>query len=93
MVIGLLQMDLRIPESQSLKEKRQVLLSLKTRLRQRFNISISEMDHQEKWQLATLGVACIGTERQGVNRCLNQVRDVVEEERTVELVNIQLEFL
>ncbi len=93
MIIGLLQMDLRIPESQSLKEKRQVLLSLKTRLRQRFNISISEMDHQDKWQLSTLGVACIGTERQGVNRCLNQVRDVVEAERSAELVNTQLEFL
>ncbi len=91
MVIGLLQMSLRMPESQSLKGKRQILLSLKTRLRQRFNISISETDHQDKWQLAALSVACVGTDREGVNRCLNQVRDAVEQERELDLVDIQLE--
>lgn len=92
MVLGLLQVHLRIPESQSLKDKRQVLLGLKTRLRQRFNVSISETDHQDKWQLATLGVACVGTDRKGVNRCLNLVSDAVEEERGVELVDVQMEF-
>ena len=92
MTIGLLQVRIRIPESQSLKGKRRVLLGLKTRLRQRFNVSISETDHQDKWQLATLGVACVGTDREGVNRCLNLVSNAVEEGRDVELVDVQLEF-
>ncbi len=92
MVVGLLQLDLRIPESQSLKGKRQILLSLKTRLRQRFNISISETENQEKWQLATLSVVCVGTDQTGVNRCLNYVVDLVREDRGVELIDYRLEF-
>lgn len=93
MVIGLLHLMLRIPESQSLKGKRQILLGLKTRLRQRFNISLCESDHQDKWQLATLEIAAIGNDRSGVNRCLDQVVDVVEKERGVELADLQMEFL
>ncbi len=93
MTVGLLHLNLRIPESQSLKGKRQILLSLKVRLRQRFNISVSETQDQDKWQLATLSVACVGNDRAGVNQCLSQVEDVVEGERGVELVDVQMEFL
>ncbi len=92
MIIGLLQVHLRIPESQSLKGKRQILLGLKTRLKQRFNVSVSETDGQDKWQRATLGVACVGTDRPGVNRCLSYVVEAVGRERDVELVDYQLEF-
>jgi uncharacterized protein YlxP (DUF503 family) len=93
MVIGLLQLSLRIPESQSLKGKRQILLGLKTRIRQRFNVSVSETDHQDKWQLSGLGVACVGNDRAGVNRCLSHLVESVKRERDVEMVDYQLEFL
>ena len=93
MVIGLLQMDLRIPENQSLKGKRQVLLSLKTRLRQKFNISISETENQDKWQLATLSAACVGTDQAGVNEMLNHVVDMAGREREIELISMRMEFL
>ena len=92
MTIGLLQVDLRIPESQSLKGKRQILLGLKTRLRQQFNISVSETDHQDKWQLARLAVACVGTDKDGVNRCLDYVVESVKRERAVEFLDSQLEL-
>ena len=92
MVIGLLQLNLRIPESQSLKAKRQVLLGLKTRLRQRFNVSVSETDHQDKWQRAGLAVACVGNDRSGVNQCLSHLVESVERERDLELVDYRLEF-
>ena len=93
MIIGLLELSLRIPESQSLKAKRQILLGLKTRLRQRFNISVSETDHQDKWQLSSLGVACVGNDRAGVNRCLSHVVEWVQRGRDVELLDYALEFL
>ncbi len=92
MMIGLLQLDLRIPESQSLKGKRQILLGLKTRLRQKFNVSISETDHQDKWQAAGLAVTCVGNDRAGVNRVLSYLVESVRRERDVELVDYQLEF-
>jgi len=93
MVIGLVTMSLRIPESQSLKGKRQILLGLKTRIRNRMNVSISEIDHQDKWQLASLGVACVGNDRAGVNRCLSVTVEMVQRERGVDLVDYELEFL
>ena len=93
MTIGVLHLTLRIPESQSLKGKRHILLGLKTRLRQRFNVSVSETATQDKWQVATLSVACVGTDRAGVNQVLSHVEDVVEGERGVELVDTQLELL
>ena len=93
MTVGLLHLSLRIPESQSLKGKRQILLGLKTRLKQRFNISLAETGGQDKWQAATLAVACVGTDRAGVNRVLDQVVDLVEQERGVELVDLQVELL
>ncbi len=92
MVIGLLQLDLRIPDSQSLKGKRQVLLGLKTRLRRRFNVSVSEIDYQDKWQMATLAVACVGNDRSGVNRALSHVEETVRRERDLEMVDLRLEF-
>jgi len=92
MVIGLLNLRLRIPENHSLKGKRQVLLGLKSRIRQRFNVSVSETEDQEKWQVATLGVACVGTDQVGVNRCLNQVVDLAGREREAQVVDVQMEF-
>ena len=93
MVIGLLHLSLRIPESQSLKSKRQILLGLKTRIRNRLNVSISEIDHQDKWQLAGLGVACVGNDRAGVNQVLSHAVEAVDRERGVELTDYELEFL
>ena len=84
---------MRIPDSQSLKAKRQILLGLKTRLRQRFNISISETDGDDKWQRAELGAACVGTDRNHVNRTLSHVVEVIQRERGVELVDYGMEFL
>ena len=92
MVVGLLSLRLRIPENHSLKGKRQVLLGLKTRIRQRFNVSVSETEDHDKWQVATLAVACVGTDQANVNRCLNQVADYAGREREAEVIDVQMEF-
>ncbi|MBI1952963.1 MAG: DUF503 domain-containing protein [Candidatus Omnitrophica bacterium] len=92
MTIGLLMLKLRIPESQSLKAKRQVLLSFKTRLRSKFNASVCESDDQDKWQAATLAVACVGTDQAGVNGLLSQVAEAAQRERDLEMIDYTLEF-
>ena len=92
MVIGLLSLRFHIPESRSLKGKRKVLLSLKTRIRQRFNVSVSEVDDQDKWQAATLAVAGVGTDQPGVNRMLDKVVELVRREPEMEIVESRLEF-
>ncbi len=60
MPIGLLTLDIHLPESRSLKDKRQVLRSLKARLRGKFNVAVAELDHSEILTRATIGVVTLG---------------------------------
>ena len=71
-IVGLCTVELFIPESQSLKDKRQVLLSLKDRLRGQFNFSVAEVDRQGLWQKAVLGLACVANEGRYVNQCVSR---------------------
>jgi len=59
MPIGLLTLEIQIPDAQSLKDKRQVLRSLKDRLRQHHNVAVAEMQHHDVWQSSTVGVVTI----------------------------------
>ena len=68
MVVGVCTVELFIPESQSLKDKRQVLHSLKDRLRGKFNLSVAEVDGQDLWQKAVLGMACVANENGQIGR-------------------------
>jgi len=78
MHIGLLQLDLHIPYAHSLKEKRMVVRSVKDRLRKRFNVSISELGHQELWQRAEIGVVSIGPDQSYLERQLDLALQEVE---------------
>ena len=93
MVIGVMQLALRIPGAQSLKEKRRVLKSLITRIRNKFNVSVSEVDTQDKWQLSTIAVAHVGSDRPYANELLDQVKNLAERVRETEIIDSRLEFL
>ena len=60
MPVGLLTLELHIPDAQSLKDKRQVLRSLKDRLRRDFNVAVAELEHQDTWQRSVVGVVVEG---------------------------------
>ena len=92
MVVGLLRLAIRLPESHSLKEKRRLVKSLLTRIRNQFNVSISEIDSQDSWQLATLAAAHAGNERPYTNKILDQVLRFVEEVKKIEVIDSQLEL-
>ncbi len=93
MIVGLCTVELFISESQSLKDKRKVLHSLKDRLHGKFNLSIAEVDGQDLWQKAVLGMACIANEGSHVNRVLEQALNVIRSMPAVEVVRTQLELL
>ncbi len=93
MVVGVMSLSIRIPEALSLKEKRLTLKSLVTRIRNRFNVSISEMGSQDKWQLATLGVAHVAGDRRYANQVLDRVLDFAEAVKQIEVLDSQIEFL
>ena len=78
MIVGLLEVHLDVPGAHSLKDKRQVLKSLKDRIRKNFNVSVAEVDDQELWQSAVLGVVIISTDKQFANQVLSQVVNFIE---------------
>jgi hypothetical protein len=67
--------ELRIEHAQSLKDRRQVVRSLKDKLAHAFNISIAEMDEAVTWQSATLGIAAISGSRDYLTGLMEQVED------------------
>ena len=93
MVIGLLTVEIHIPESGSLKSKRFVLRSLTDRLRKRFNIAISEVEYQDLWQRSVLGIVTVNTDRKHADSTLSKVLDLLDSEGDLQVTGVQTEFL
>ncbi|MBI2104524.1 MAG: DUF503 domain-containing protein [Candidatus Omnitrophica bacterium] len=91
MVIGVLQLDVHVPTAQSLKDKRSVIKRLKDQLRGRFNVAVAELDANETWQRATIGVSAIGEQRAYVEGLLTEVTEWLRATRLVELSRVQQE--
>ena len=81
MIVGVIELTLHLPESHSLKEKRQIIVSLMARIRQRFEVAIAEVGENERWQIAKLGASCVSNSRQHAEEVLNHVRRFIEETR------------
>lgn len=90
MVVGILTLELYLPDNQSLKEKRMVLQRIKDNVRRRFNVSVAEVDGHETWQRSSLGVAGIGSDRRYVNGQLSQVVEWMQQQRGLELTDYAL---
>ena len=76
-----MRFTLRIPESGSLKDKRQVVKSVAQRLRNTFQVAVAEVDDNEAWQVATLGVTCVANTAAHCERVLGEVARFVETSR------------
>lgn len=94
MVIGLLTLELTIPNVFSIKDKRQVLKSLKARLRNKFNISVAEVAEQDTWHVGVIGIACVSTDSRQAHKLLNRVAHWVEDARLdCDLADYAIEIL
>ncbi len=93
MPIGLLTLEIYIPDARSLKDKRQVLRSLKDRLRRQFNVAIAELDHQETWQRALVGVVTISADTRHLEDSLEKVANESERLLGRDLVGSSVEVL
>ena len=87
MFVGIVRIELHLPGSASLKDKRSVVRSLKQRIRQRVQAAVAEVDHQDLWQRAALGVAVVSGERRQVGEMLQSVRHLVEGTHGAELLD------
>jgi uncharacterized protein YlxP (DUF503 family) len=68
--IALLTLEIHIPHAQSLKDKRMVVRRLKDRLRSKFNVAVSETDHQDLWQRANLSIVTVGSDEEYARQTL-----------------------
>jgi uncharacterized protein len=73
MTVGLLTLELHIPDAQSLKDKRQIVHSLKDKLRGQFNVAVSELEYHDTWQRSVVGVVTLSNEEQHVEESLQKI--------------------
>ncbi|MBA7686012.1 hypothetical protein ES703_94443 [subsurface metagenome] len=94
MNVGTCRVKLRFPENLSLKGKRQILKSITTRLRSRFNVSVAEVDDNELWQVASLGICCVSNNKRYTNEVLSKAMDFIVNGRfDVEMLDYEIEIL
>jgi len=94
MNVGVCKISLRLPENLSLKGKRRVLKSITSRVGSQFNVSIAEVDDQDLWQLATLGICCVSNNKRYTNEVLSKVVNFIAGSRfDVEILNYEIEIL
>jgi uncharacterized protein YlxP (DUF503 family) len=94
MTVGLCRVWLRLPENHSLKEKRRVIKSLTSRLHAKFNVAVAEVDDQDRWQMASLGITCVTTSEAHAHQMMSSVVAFIRNERPdAEMVDYQTEVL
>jgi len=91
MVVGLLRVEIYIPDSGSLKSKRFVVKSLKDRLKSRFNVSVAE-DANNLWQRTVIGISSVSAQEGHVREVLQKVKDMIFNETDIEVLDCRAEY-
>ncbi len=92
--IGLCTIDLSLPEVHSLKQKRSILKSIIHRMQNKFNVAVAEIDHQDRWQSATLSFVTVSNTNRHVQQIITQVNNWIQvQESEFIITNISIEFL
>ncbi|MCD6307847.1 MAG: DUF503 domain-containing protein [Candidatus Latescibacteria bacterium] len=93
MIVGVLSIELFIPESGSLKTKRFAIRSIKDRLKNRFNVSVAEVDNGDKWQRSSLVIAAVSNESKHMESILGNVLNLVDGDSRVEVIDSSVQFV
>lgn len=94
MNVGICKVKLRLPDNLSLKGKRQVVKSLTARLKNKFNISVAEVEDNDLWQLATIGISFVSNDQRFTNEVLSKaVNFVVDGQGDYEMLDYSIEIL
>ncbi|HET9452177.1 MAG TPA: DUF503 domain-containing protein [Aggregicoccus sp.] len=93
MFVCVARLTLQIPESGSLKAKRQILRRVTDRVKARFNVAVAEVDDNDLWQRATLGLSVVGNERRHVDEQMEKIIHHIEEMYVAPLVSRETEIL
>jgi len=92
MTLGCVKILISTEECSSLKEKRQVILSIKDRLKKRFNFSVAEIDFQDHYHQSLIGMVCVSNSQQYVNGLVSKAIDYIEKYFPGRLIDYQMEI-
>lgn len=93
MIVGVGKITLKIPQNSSLKGKRMVVKSIIDRVKNRFNISIAEVDDHDLWQIIQLGLSCIGNDHKHLNSTLDKVLNFIEDLKMAEVIDREIDII
>ncbi len=94
MNVGVAKVTLRLPSSHSLKEKRRVVSSIRQRVRAKFDVAIAEVERQDTWQVAVLGIASVSNSAPHAQQALEAVMRFIESDRPdAEMIDCELEII
>ncbi len=91
-MVGYFQVELFIPGALSLKEKRFVVKSVKDRLRNKFNVSVAELDGNDAWQRSLLGIALVSNDHKLIESSFNRILSVLDNDDRFEVIDRQIEY-
>jgi len=91
--IGILRLEIFIPDSNSLKAKRMVLHSLKARLRNSFNVAVTQINDEDKWQKSSLAIVGVEKNSQTMNSALSRIVNFIEGFGQINLINYEIELI
>lgn len=92
MVIGFLTLEIYLPYSHSLKEKRKTLNSIKDRLKKKYNVAFAELDYQNKWQRSKIGVVSLNNLKRVVENIFHKIILDVEENIDGEILHQEIHY-
>ncbi|MCH8955334.1 DUF503 domain-containing protein [candidate division KSB1 bacterium] len=85
-------MEIFVPESSSLKAKRLVLSSIKKRIRNKFNVSVAEVENNDKWQRISLGISMVSNERKFIDMNIEKILKLIESDGRMEILSHLVEI-
>jgi uncharacterized protein YlxP (DUF503 family) len=92
MLVGALYVQVHIPGAASLKEKRRIVKSMIAKVQNRFNVSIAELESENLWQRAAIGIAMVGDNREHLERQLQFVLNFLDSEPRWEVIKVEVEW-
>ena len=94
MNVGVAKLTLRLEASSSLKDKRRVINSIRERVRNKFNVSVAEVDQNDAWQTAVIGITCVSNNVRHADQTLDNVLEFIESDRPdAEVIDCEMETL
>lgn len=86
-MVGVKRICFLMPESSSLKDKRQIIRKLRDSIKVKFNVSFAEISNDDKWQKSTIAISMVSSEEELIRTAFNQIANIIETKVPVRVLN------